>query len=150
MIDYTNPKVIEVKTSLPPSVNKAYKPVPVTRNTVYGQVTKSEKILGQEARAWKDEHLLTLRGKGWNVGQDKKTPWGYSAILHVGKGRHFIYDLSNRWKVFEDVIASLLGVDDRYMVDDRHTKFLRPERISHDFILAKIYVFLQPMKGKKS
>lgn len=94
---------------VPPSDNELY-----TNNKLRNG--KPGRFKTTEAKAWQVKANWHLRQKEWPINLPKKTLWELEGLLYVPKGKHFVWDLSNRWKLLIDTVAKFIGSDDRYLV----------------------------------
>ena len=94
-------------------------PMPPTVNNMYRNVPGKGRVLTQEARKWKDDAILLIRGslQACNYpGSKGFGPWRaltVTAFFATAAKR----DLSNVLKVVEDAVCKALGVDDRYTAE---------------------------------
>jgi Holliday junction resolvase RusA-like endonuclease len=99
---------------MPPSINHAYiRSVNGVFNT-------------KEIRQWRDEAYFSWIATG--TVPDKKVPpktsWGWSASFRMSGRRR---DMDNCYKSIQDLIAAVIGADDRYCDEDYHRKVVSPK-----------------------
>lgn len=97
-------------------------------NHLYKQARNGRKYLSAEGKAFKEMvGVLALS----ELRKQTRVPephdlWGIDVWYEVPRRKLYIFDEDNCWKVLLDGIAHALGIDDRYMMDQRARKRVGP------------------------